>query len=113
MKVDPYRKTVKLSKNLPASVGTALAEVLNLFARKSIQNNVSENLNSVLKSLLKLSGPKTIESVEKRIRAWILVRNEPTLLDEVQIERTMRGNFLINNLKLIELPDFGNWVMMM
>ncbi len=35
------------------------------------------------------------------------------MMDEIQIERTIRGYFLINNLKLTELPDFDNWVMMM
>jgi len=113
VKIDPYRKTMKVSKNLPASVGAALAEVLNLFARKSIQNNVSENINFVLKSLIRLSGPKSLESVEKRIRAWILVRNDPFLLDEVQIDRTVRGDFLMNNLKVKELPSFENWVVIM
>lgn len=110
-KVDPYRKTVKLSKNLPASVGAALAEVIKLFARKSIQNNVSENLNSILKSHLKLCGPKTIETVERRIRAFIIVRNDPEILDDIQIARNVRGSFYINNLKLIELPNMENWVM--
>jgi len=104
-KVDPYRKTVKVSKNLPASVAAALTEVLNFFALKSIQNNVSENLNSVLQSLLRFGGPKTIESVERRIRARVIVRNNPDILDEIQIERTIRGPFLNNNVKLKELPN--------
>jgi len=112
-KVDPYRKTVKVSKNLPASVAAALTEVLHLFALKSIQNNVSENLNSVLQSLLRLRGPKTIESVERRIRAWVIVRNNPEILDEIQIERTIRGTFLTNNLKLIELSNLEDWVISM
>ncbi|MHA1339638.1 MAG: hypothetical protein ACTSRZ_05810, partial [Promethearchaeota archaeon] len=72
----------------------------------SIQNNVSENLNSVLQSLLRLRGPKTIKSVERRIRDWVIVRNNPEILDEIRIERTIRGTFLINNLKLIELSTW-------
>ncbi|MFX1257966.1 MAG: hypothetical protein ACFFAN_08910 [Promethearchaeota archaeon] len=112
-RVDPYRKTVKLSKNLPASVGAALADILELFALKSIQNNVSENLNSVLHSLLSLRGPKTVESVEKRIRAWALIRNDPTILDEIQIERNVRGTFFIRNVKLIELSSSENRVFFM
>ena len=110
-KVDPYRKTVKMSKDLPASVGAALAEVLHLFALKSIQNNVSENMNFVLRALLKLCGPKTIESIEQRIRAFILVRNNPKQLDQVQIDMNVRGVFLVNNLKLIDLPTLENGVM--
>lgn len=108
--MNPYKKKVKLSKNLPVSVGAALAEVLNLFARKSIQNNVSENLNSILQSLLNLCGPKTIESVERDIRAWVIVQNDPEILHEIQIDRNVRGTFLINNLKLIEIPNCENWV---
>ncbi|MHA1284194.1 MAG: hypothetical protein ACTSQP_16975 [Promethearchaeota archaeon] len=84
-----------------------------MFALKSIQNNVSENLNSVLQSLLRLRGPKTIESVERRIRAWVIVRNNPEILDEIQIERTLRGTFLINNLKLIELSNLEDCVISM
>jgi len=106
-KVDPYRKTVKVSKHLPATVVTTLAEVLDLFALKSIQNNVSENLNSVLQSLLRLRGPKTVESVEQRIRAFIIVRNIPEILDEIQIDRNVRGKFFIDN---ISSPEFSNLV---
>ncbi|MHA1342320.1 MAG: hypothetical protein ACTSO2_20290, partial [Promethearchaeota archaeon] len=79
----------------------------------SIQNNVSENLNSVLQSLLRLRGPKTIKSVERRIRDWVIVRNNPEILDEIRIERTIRGTFLINNLKLIELSNLDDWVISM
>jgi len=112
-KVDPYRKTVKVSKNLPASVEAALADMLTRFARKSIQNNVSENLNSVLRSLLNLRGPKTIKFIERRIRTWVIVRNDPGILNEIQIDRNVRGTFLINNLKLIELPIFEKGVIFM
>ena len=111
LKVDPYRKTVNVSKNLPATVGATLTEVLILFALKSIQNNVSENLNSVLQSLLRLKGPKTIESVEQRIRAFLIVRNIPEILDEIQIDRNVRGKFFIDNISSIEFSNLikGVW----
>jgi transposase-like protein len=112
-KIDPYRKTVRVSKNLPASVSAALTELLDLFALKSIQNNVSENLNSVLQSLLRLRGPKTVESVERRIRAWAMVRNDTTVLDEIQIERNVQGSFLINNLKLADVSNLEEGVLFM
>lgn len=82
-------------------------------SQNSIQNNVSENLNSVLQSLLRLRGPKTKESVERRIRAWIIVRNKPEILNEIQIERNVQGSFLINNLKLVELTNLENGVIFM
>ena len=110
LRVDPYRKTVKVSKNLPATVGATLTEVLNLFALKSIQNNVSENLNSVLQSLLRLKGPKTVESVEQRIRAFIIVRNIPEILDEIQIDRNVRGKFFIDNINSREFSNLVNGV---
>ncbi|TXT66143.1 MAG: hypothetical protein BAJALOKI1v1_330002 [Promethearchaeota archaeon] len=67
----------------------------------------------MLQSFLRLRGPKTIESVERRIRAWIIVRNDETILDELQIERNIHGKFLINNLKLIEIPYLEKGVICM
>lgn len=98
---------------MPTSVVAALTEVIALFALKTIQNNLSENVNSMLQSLLRLRGPKTVESVERRIRAVIIIRNNPELLEEVQIDRNVRGEFYINNLKLIELPSMENWMISM
>ena len=108
-KIDPYRKTVKISKDLPASLKTALAEVLNLFALMSIQNNLSENKNSILQSKMRLRGPKTVESAERRIRATEIVQNQPEILEEIQISRNVRGSFYMNNLKVIEIPNMKNW----
>jgi hypothetical protein len=109
-KVDPYRKTIRVSKHLPATVQATLAEVLELFALKSIQNNVSENLNSVLQSLLRLRGPKTVESVEQRIRAFLIVRNIPELLEEIQIDRNVRGKFFKDNINSVEFSNLVNGV---
>lgn len=111
-KVDPYRKTVRVSNSLPASVATTLADILDLFAQKSIQNNVSENLNSVLQSLLRLKGPKTVESVEQRIRGFVIVRNNPGILDDIQIDRNVRGAFFIDNISSMEFSNLmnGAWI---
>lgn len=109
-KVDPYRKTIRVSKHLPATVSATLTEVLDLFALKSIQNNVSENLNSVLQSLLRLRGPKTVESVEQRIRAFLIVRNIPEILDEIQIDRRVRGRFFMDNISSTEFTNLMNGV---
>ncbi|MFX1260270.1 MAG: hypothetical protein ACFFAN_20660 [Promethearchaeota archaeon] len=51
--------------------------------------------------------------VEKRIYAWVLIRNDPILLDEIQIERNVRGTFFIMNEKLIELSSSENEVFFM
>lgn len=112
-KVDPYRKTVRISKNLPTSLTTTLTEVLNLFALRSIQNNLSENKNSILQSKMRLRGPKTVKSVERRIRATEIVQNQPEILEEIQISRNVRGSFYKNNLKVVELPNIQDWVISM
>ncbi len=87
----------------PLAVG--LNATLKLYDLMSIQNNLAENKNSILRAIIRLRGPKTIESVERRIRAMLKIRNNPELLDEIRLTRNMRGDFLINNLKLIECAD--------
>ena len=64
----------------------------------SIQNNLAENKNSILQAILRFRGPKTIESVERRIRATLKICNNPELLDEIRITRNIKGVFLINNI---------------
>ena len=98
VKVDPYRMTLKFSKTMDPKIISVLKELFELFFRKTIQNNVGEGSNSVLQSLLKLCGPKTISSVENKIRGFVIIRNEPELLSKVQIERNIRGVFIINGL---------------
>ena len=103
--IDPYRDKIKIRKGLSSTVAAALNATLILFALMSIQNNLAENINSFLRAVLRLTGPKTIESVERRIRATLKLRNHPELLYEIEIERTVRGKFVINDLKLIEYVD--------
>ncbi|KKK43194.1 MAG: hypothetical protein Lokiarch_29010, partial [Candidatus Lokiarchaeum sp. GC14_75] len=103
--IDPYRGKLKIKKELSRPVGAGLNATFKLFALMSIQNNLAENINSILRAIIRLRGPKTIESVERRIRATLKIRNHPEILDEVRIIRQVRGNFLMNNLKLIECAD--------
>jgi len=103
--IDPYRDKLKIGKGLSRPVSAGLNATLKLFPLMSIQNNLAENINSILRAIIRLRGPKTIESVERRIRATLKVRNHPEILDEVRITRQVRGNFLMNNLKLIECAD--------
>jgi len=103
--VDPYRKTLKLSKSMDPKIFAILQEILRLFTRKKIQNNVAENSNSVIQLLLKLCGPKTETSVEKKIRAFVIVRNQPELLLQVRVERNIRGSFIIDSLISPELAQ--------
>ena len=103
--VDPYRRTSKISKSIDPKIAAMLQELLGLFARKTIQNNVAENSNSVIQSLLKLCGPKTEASVEEKIRAFVIIRNQPELLLQVQIERNIRGTFVLDTLISPELAQ--------
>ncbi len=103
--IDPYRDKLKVSKGLSSTVAAALNATLLLYALMSIQNNLAENINSFLRTVLRLTGPKTIEFVEQRIRATLKIRNHPELLDEILINRKIRAKFLINNLKLMEYAE--------
>ncbi len=103
--IDPYRDKLKLKKGLSRPVSAGLNATLKLYALMSIQNNLAENINSILRAIIRLRGPKTIESVERRIRATMKIRNHPEILEDVRITRKVRGNFLMNNLKLAECAD--------
>ena len=85
-----------------------LKELFELFFLKTVQNNVAEGSNSVLQSLLKLCGPKTISSVEDKIRAFVMIRNQPELLLKVRIDRNIRGTFISNDLITPELARLLN-----
>ena len=71
----------------------------------SIQNNLAEHLNAFLRAMLRLTGPKTVESVEQRIRATLKVRNHPELIKEIWLDRKTIANFLYNDLKFIEYAE--------
>ncbi len=103
--IDPYRDKLKINKRLSSTVTAALNATLIIYALMSIQNNLAENINSFLRAVLRLTGPKTIESVEQRIRATLKIRNHPELLEDILIERKVRAEFLYNNLKLIEYAE--------
>ncbi|MHA1151042.1 MAG: DDE-type integrase/transposase/recombinase [Promethearchaeota archaeon] len=105
MKVDPYRITLRFSKTIDPKVISVLKELFELFIRKTIQNNVGEGSNSMLQSLLKLCGPKTISSVEEKIRAFAMIRNRPELLCKVRIDRNIRGTFISCDLITPELAQ--------
>lgn len=100
MKIDPYRKTLKFSKGCLGTVVAALNIVIDKYARITIQNNLAENINSVLQSIIRLKGPKSIETAEIRLRATLIVRNDPTILQNLRIKRNLQGKFVLNNLNV-------------
>ena len=100
MKVDPYRKTIRVSKGCLKTVAAALNTSFEIYCHKSIQNNIAEHINSVIQSLIRMRGPKTIESAERCLRTTLIVRNNPSILEEIQINRNMHGVFLLKNLEV-------------
>lgn len=111
--IDPYRDKLKVRKGMSSAVGATLNATLCLFALMSIQNNLSENINALLRSMLRLTGPKTLESVDQRIRATFKLRNHPELLSEILITRKVRDEFLLNNLNVIEVAELYERGMLM
>ena len=83
-------------------VSAALGEVIHLYALKHIQNNLAEHKNSLLSNSLVLTGLKTIESIEKRIRACIICQNNPTILDSITIHHNFQYSFL--NTQILNSP---------
>lgn len=93
-KVDPYRKRIRIGSTIPKSVAAALRDVVKLYAKNFIQNNLAEHKNSLISNYLILSGPKTALSIENRLRSFIICRNNPTLLHFVLFTHKFQQEFL-------------------
>lgn len=109
VKVDPYRETLKFGNDMDMRIIATLTGVSKLFYRKTVQNNIGECSNSILKSILKLCGPKTITSAEKKIRSYVIIKNNPALLSKIKIERNIRGDFIKDKLIPPELAQLLSW----
>ncbi len=92
-RVDPHRKTVRIGRDISKVVAATLEDVVKLFEKRFIQNNLAEHKNSVLSNYLVLTGPKSSESIEKRLRTFIICQNNPELLPCLQIEHHFQRNF--------------------
>jgi len=103
--VNPYRKTVQVKNGVSSTVAAALNATLLIYALMSIQNNLAENINSFVRVVMRLTGPKTVKFAEQRVRATLKVRNHPELLKDLRVTRSVRGDFLLNNLKLMECAE--------
>jgi len=98
-KIYPHRKRIKIGGDVPPAVAAAFGRTVELFSEKFVQNNLAENLNSVLSFHLNLSGPKTVGSVEKRLRAFLLVYNHPELVQMVEIRHKFHQRILFRLLQ--------------
>ena len=99
MKVDPYKKSVKLAKGGSTAVAAVLNQVILLFSKMTIQNNLAENKNSVVEHRVWRSGPKTEEKIEKRIRTFLYFLNQPEELTHLHIDHRLRGDLVYKELK--------------
>ncbi|MHA1732173.1 MAG: hypothetical protein ACTSU5_12130, partial [Promethearchaeota archaeon] len=46
-----------------------------------------------------------VASVERRLRAVLIVRNDPGVLDEIEVRRAVRGQFFLDN---VTLQDYAH-----
>ncbi len=98
-KIDPFRKTLRLAKDVSPAVAAAFGETKDLFWHMSISNNLAENINSVVEARVHLTGPKSPESLEQRLRAFLLIRNNPEILDFLRVSHRFQPQILFNEWK--------------
>jgi hypothetical protein len=98
-KVDPHRITVRVGRDISKPVAAGIEDVVKLFPKSFIQNNLAEHKNSVLSNYLVLSGPKTAETVERRLRAFLICHNNPKLLEKLEIHHFFQKKFLVDQIR--------------
>jgi len=101
--VDPHRNSVKLGKQPDAAAQTAMRDAMGLFCGMCVQNNIAENLNSLLRLHFRFSGPKTLVNIEIRLRCFLCFYNNPELLSSIAMEYRPRGIFLNSQSKLFRI----------
>jgi hypothetical protein len=113
MKVDPRRALLHLAERCPSAVVAALGVTFNLFGGMSIQNNLAENINSVIRALWRMRGPRVPETFEKRLRAVLIVRNDPAVIKSLHIARHVRGTIFLNNVRVAECAQLAvsGWIL--
>ncbi|MBD3352672.1 MAG: DDE-type integrase/transposase/recombinase [Candidatus Lokiarchaeota archaeon] len=101
-KVDPYHVKIRVGCDIPWAVNAALKDVNELFSQKFVQNNVAEYINSVISSYLPLTGPKTVDSIERTLKSFFLLRNHPELIDCIRISHQFQRAF--SEYQIINFP---------
>ena len=104
LKSDPGRFTLQIGQAVPPTVSAGLHATFELFAGMFIQNNLSENLNSLIKALVGLRGPKQADSISSKIRITLRVWNQPELIDLCRVKRHFHGQTFLNGLNLMDFP---------
>ena len=98
-KVDPGKKQVRIAKGGSTTVGAVLNQVILVFGKMTIQNNLAENKNSVVEHRVWLSGPKDLENSENRIRTFLFFLNNPDQITKISIDHSLRGDLVYKELK--------------
>lgn len=97
--VNPSQKTVKIAKGGPDTVGIVLDQIIQIFARMTIQNNLAENRNSVVEDHVCFSGPKDHKHFEIRLRTYVFYLNNPDQISKIKISHRLRSDLLDKELK--------------
>ena len=74
----------------------------------TIQNNLSENKNSVVEHYVWFSGRKTAESMETRVRTFFFYANNPEMLPEIKINHSFHADLFY---KQLQMSAFGALIM--
>ena len=98
-KVDPGKMQVRLAKGGSTTVRAVLNRVILIYGKMTIQNNLAENKNSVLEHRVWRSGPKDIDSIEKRFRTFFFFHNNPEELPNLRINHRLRADLVYKELK--------------
>jgi hypothetical protein len=102
LRVNLVQHALSLAAGCAQAVVTALENAFELFAGMSIQNNLAETINGVLGALTRPRGPRTAGKLERKLRAVLIVRNDPSVLAGIHITRQVRGTFFLDNAKYAE-----------
>jgi hypothetical protein len=97
--VDPGRNRVRIAKGGSNTVTAVLNQVILIFGKMTIQNNLAENKNSVVEHRVWCSGPKNISGFEKRLRTFLFFSNNLEELPKLQINHHLRGDMVFDELK--------------
>jgi hypothetical protein len=76
VRVFPGKKRMIFAATALQPVQQGLSDALALFAGMSIQNNLSETINNILRQLACLKGIRSMEKLETKIRTFFIMRND-------------------------------------
>jgi hypothetical protein len=96
VRVFPGKKRLLFVTGVDADVKKGLTDTFVLFRGKHVQNNFSETINNILRTVTCLNGSRSIEALTRRIRALLIMRNDHVKIDMRQLKRKHRVNIYFN-----------------